>query len=108
MKKANKKLIEGLVAGAVVGAVAAGVAAMEVDSKKLKKIAGSAKKLSSKAYQKAAPNIRKFKDVSEREYHRLIKKSIPAYAKARKLSKKEVASVLNEVKKYWREVKKYL
>ena len=47
-------------------------------------------------------------DNYEKEYADFMKKAGPAYAKAKKLSKKETAAMVKEAKKYWKEVRKHV
>lgn len=106
-KKKSNKFISGAVVGTALG-VAAGVVLAVLDEKKIKSGVNSAKREAAMIYKKAAPQLKQYKKLGEKEFDAVMKKAVHEFAKARKMSKKDSGAVLREVEKYWKEVKKHL
>ena len=99
----NKKKIMG---GALIGAVLGIAAGMLMAPKKGKELRKDVKKISADFYKSIAPELKKIKKFSEKEYKIFVKKAAVNYSKVKKLSTEEAKILANEAQKSWNHLKK--
>jgi len=105
MKKNNRaKVIEGRIVGAILG-VAAGIA---VASESGKKFLGDVQKKSAEFHAYLAPQLKKVKEVGEKEYDSFVKTAMKTYAQKKHISEKESKEIVSRAKKSWKHIKKHL
>jgi len=107
MKKQSEKkgkFLSGALIGAVLG-VAAGIFAT---SKKGKEISKEAKVKIAEFYKFIAPQIKKAKEMGEREYKAFINKALVGYNKTKKFKKEDLKSLAKEAHASWKHLKKHL
>ena len=108
MKKATPKsktgmhLLEGALAGIAL-AVAAGIFSQTKTGKKVTK---DIRDKSADFYKYLAPQLKKAKEMSQDQYHKIIDASLARYSKTKKLSKAEVKELSEGAYKSWEHLKK--
>jgi len=100
--KGRIKFIEGAVIGAVMGIVAGVMMAPESGKKTRKNLM----KKTAEFYKYLGAKLQDVKEVSEDEYHELVKIAMDGYSKAKKLTAEEAKEILKEAEHYWKELKK--
>ena len=102
----NTKFLTGALLGAVIGA-AAGIFA---SSKAGKKLGKEVKHKSADFYKFIAPKLKKFSNLTEKEYKEFIKNAAAEFAKSnksKKLSKSELGALLKDAQAYWKHLKRH-
>lgn len=100
----NSKMISGAIIGAVVG-ITAGILAGSTVGKELGK---DIKKKSIEFYKYLAPQLRKIKHLSEKQYKDFVKKALERYSEEKKLSVEEGKRLLKEAVISWENIKNNL
>lgn len=60
-----------------------------------------------KARAEALEKLEKLKKISEKDYHKIVDEISKKYQKLPSIDKKELASMRQELKGYWKEIKKH-
>ena len=106
MAKISKS--KGILAGALVGAamgVAAGLLLAPQSGKKTRKDIAT---ITSGFYRYLAPQLKKLKGMSRTEYERYAAKAVHQYSKIKKLSAGESKELMQQAKRAWGHLEKYL
>ncbi len=102
--KTGMHMLEGALAGVVL-AVAAG---LFLRTKIGKKVTVDIRDRSAEFYKQLAPQLKKAKELSQAQFHKLIDTSLVSYAKAKKLSSAEINELTREARSSWSHLKKNL
>lgn len=102
--KKNSKFLSGALIGAALG-VAVGLFAT---SKKGKEVTKEIKDKSIEFYKFIAPQLKKVKEMGEKEYKDFIKSTLASYSKNKNLNKTDLANIAKEVQASWKHLKKHL
>jgi len=107
MKKATKKSLVGLGIGAVLTAAAATLAGSYfVYGKDAKKNRKNIKSWALKAKAEVLEQLEKAKEISEPVYNQAIDKVSKKYSALKNIDKKDVETLVKELKTHWKEIKK--
>lgn len=106
MKKKHKK--SGGLKGAMIAGALGVVAGMLLAPESGKKLRKDIKKTSAHFYHSIIPQIKKMKNMGEKEYKSLVGKALGVYAKAQKLSEPEVKELRKGAERYWNQFRKHL
>lgn len=100
----NKKKKKGSVGGKIAvgaGALAAGAALYMLFGPNGKKNRGKAKAWAVKMEKEIVKKLNAAKDLSEPAYHEIVDKVKAKYGKLKNIDKKELESVLEDLRKHW-------
>lgn len=103
----NKKNVKNklkFIGGAVVGTALGIAAGLFLSSKKGKEMTSKAKEKLSDFYVYISPELKKIKEMGEREYNEFIEKAGEKYSKAKKLTEKEAKELIKEAKSAWKQI----
>ncbi|MCL4405190.1 MAG: hypothetical protein M1361_01045 [Patescibacteria group bacterium] len=109
-KKVASKHADYLMEGAVIGAALGIATTLLADSKSGKKMGRKVRQgvrhESLEFYRYITPKIKKAKRLGETQYKTMVKKTVAAYGRDRKLSAKEMALLLKEAQSLWAHLKR--
>jgi gas vesicle protein len=115
MKKINKKLARQsgggsskFLSGALIGAALGVATGLFATSKKGKEIGKEVKDKSVEFYKYIAPQIKKAKEMGEKEYKAFINKALISYNKNKNFGKKDLENIAKEAHASWKHLKKHL
>lgn len=100
--KTGRHLLEGALAGIAL-AVAAGIFSQ---TKTGKKVVKDVRDKSADFYKFLAPQLKKAKEMSQDQYHKIIDAALVKYGKTKKLSKADVKELSESAYKSWEHLKK--
>jgi len=101
MKKKQKKVSVGSKIAVGTGALAAGAALYMLFGPNGKKNRGRAKNWAIAMEKEIVKKLNEAKDLSEPAYHEIIDRAKAKYEKIKSIDKKELASVLADLRKHW-------
>ncbi|MEK7088942.1 MAG: YtxH domain-containing protein [Patescibacteria group bacterium] len=107
MKKTNKKsskFLSGALIGTALG-VAAGIFSASKTGKEMRK---EMKDKSIEFYEFIAPQIKKAKEMGEKEYKIFINRALVNYNKNKKFKKEDLKNLAKEAHASWKHLKKHL
>lgn len=107
MKKTNKKSSKFL-SGALIGAALGVAAGIFANSDKGKEVAKEIKDKSIEFYKYLAPQIKKAKEMGEKEYKAFINKALANYNKDGKFDKEDLKKLAKHAHASWKHLKKHL
>ena len=110
MKKVNKKDTKKsshFLSGALIGATLAVAAGIFASSKTGKEMTKEVKNKSLEFYKYIAPQLKKAKDIGEKEYKEFINKALLNYNKNKKFNKEDLESLAKEAHASWKHIKKH-
>lgn len=110
MKKQVKKEEKSskFLSGALIGAALGVAAGLFATSKAGKDMTKEVKNKSVEFYKYIAPQIKKAKEMGEKEYKEFINKALVSYNKNKKFSDKDIENLKKEAKASWKHLKKHL
>lgn len=99
----NKKI--SFISGAAIGAALGVAAGLFAQSKKGKKIQKDAKDKAAEFYAYLSPRLKNMKHMGEKEFSHFIENAAKNYAKAKKISTKELKVLIADTKNTWKHLK---
>jgi len=111
MKKTNKKnnkQSSHFLSGALIGATLAVAAGIFATSKTGKQMTKEVKSKSVEFYKYLAPQLKKAKEMGEKEYKEFINKALTNYNKNKKFNKEDLEGLAKEAYASWKHFKKHL
>lgn len=106
MKKQKRK--EAMIKGGLLGAVIAVAAGLFLISPPGKKVRRDIKYHVAKFYKHLAPQLKKIRNMGEREFKAFTKKALKTYSATHKLSRAEEKAIAQDLKKTWKKLQTHL
>ncbi len=106
MKKQKRK--ETMIKGGLLGTVLAVAAGLFLISKPGKKFRHDVKHHVAKFYKHLSPQLKKIRQMGEREFKDFVKGALKTYSAAHKLTRAEEKAIGQEIQKTWKQLKKHV